>query len=308
MTASISLAQSKQLNQSLSEQSLNKPSTSRHANTLDNRSRTQMEPGIYTISNEAYHQGPGMSRSALLEFKRSPYHYWYKYKNPDYVAEAATSAQIFGNALHTFILELQKFATQFYILPKFDKRTKAGAEQWKQLQEEMGNRSLLTEAQYEELCAMKASFEKNTLAVQLIKNAKIEQSIYWNDPDTDILCKCRPDILHNGLVVDLKTAQDGSVWSFSKAIFDYGYHIQAAMIRAALQAIKGIDMQCFWFLVIEKSAPYVVSTYKLDKAALEKGQEAFSDLLQHYKQCLAADEWPAYPVQEISLPHYAFTF
>ncbi|WP_156792758.1 PD-(D/E)XK nuclease-like domain-containing protein [Rickettsiella massiliensis] len=226
--------------------------------------------------------------------------------NRDYIPESPTPAQILGHALHTAILEPEKFEEQFIVLPKVDKRTKAGAEKWKQLQETMGNRSLLTEAQYEELCVMKASFEKNTLAVQLIQNAKIEQSIYWNDPDTGILCKCRPDILHNGLVVDLKTAQDGSAWSFSKAVHDYGYHIQAAMIRSALQAIKGVDMQCFWFLVIEKLAPYVVSTYKLDKAALEKGQEAFSDLLQHYKQCLEADEWPAYPVQEISLPHYAF--
>jgi PDDEXK-like domain of unknown function (DUF3799) len=191
-------------------------------------------------------------------------------------------------------------------LPKFDKRTKAGAERWEQIQSEVGTKTILTETQYQELQLISESIYKNTLALQLIKNAQIEQSIYWNDLETGILCKCRPDILHNGLVVDLKTAQDGSVWSFSKAMYDYGYHIQAAMIRSALQAIKGIDVQCFWFLVIEKSAPYVVSTYKLDQSALNKGQEAFSDLLQHYKQCLEADEWPAYPVQEISLPHYAF--
>lgn len=237
---------------------------------MDNRSRKHREPGIYDISNEAYHQGPGISRSALLDFKRSPYHYWYKYKNPDYIPEPPTPAHILGHALHTTILEPEKFEEQFVVFPKVDKRTKDGAEKWKQLQEEMGNRSLLTEAQYEELQAMKAGFEKNTLAVQLIKNAQIEQSIYWNDPDTGILCKCRPDILHNGLVVDLKTAQDGSAWSFSKTMYDYGYHIQAAMIRAALQTIKGIDLQCFWFLVIEKSAPYVVSTYKLNKSGLGK--------------------------------------
>ena len=138
MTASISLAQSKQLNQSLSAQLLNKSTTSRHANTLDNRSRKHMEPGIYDISNEAYHQGPGISRSALLEFKKSPYHYWYKYKNPDYIPESPTPAQILGHALHTAILEPEKVEEQFVVLPKVDKRTKAGAEQWKQLQEKMG--------------------------------------------------------------------------------------------------------------------------------------------------------------------------
>lgn len=269
-------------------------------------SKKKIKPGIYDISVEDYHRGPGLSRSGLVEYKRSPYHYWYKYINPEYIPESPTPAQVLGNALHTVILEPDKFKGQFAVLPKIDKRTKAGAEQWKQLQSQLGNKMLLTESQYEELQAMKVNVEKNTLVVQLIQNAQIEQSLYWTDPDTGILCKCRPDILRPSLVADLKTAQDGSAWSFSKAIYDYGYHIQAAMIREALQAIKEIDIQSFWFIVIEKSAPYVVSTYKLDTAALEKGKEDFKALLQRYKSCLEKNDWPAYAAQEISLPQYAF--
>ncbi len=58
--------------------------------------------------------------------------------------------------------------------------------------------------------------------------------------------------------------------------------------------------------MIEKSAPYVVSTYKLDSAALEKGREDFKALLQRYKPCLEKNDWPAYEAQEIPLPNYAF--
>lgn len=263
--------------------------------------------GIYNnISNEAYHQGPGISRSALMEFRKSPYHYWYKYKNRDYVEEPSTSTQVFGNAFHSFILEPQKFASQFYILPKFDKRTKAGLERWHHIQREQVNKICLTEEQHQVLQHMAESLKQNGLALKLIEKAQIEQSLYWNDPDTGILCKCRPDILRPRLVADLKTAQDGSAWAFSKAVYEYGYHIQAAMIREALQVIQGIDIQSFWFLVIEKSAPYVVSTYKLDAAALEKGKEDFKALLSRYQACLKTNHWPAYEAQEISLPHYAF--
>jgi exodeoxyribonuclease VIII len=88
-----------------------------------------INPGIYNLSSEAYHHGPGISRSGLMEFKRSPYHYWYKHLNPDYIAEPATPAQIFGNALHTYVLEPEKFDQQFFVAPKFDKRTKADASQ-----------------------------------------------------------------------------------------------------------------------------------------------------------------------------------
>ena len=55
---------------------LNKLNVSHHADTLQSVKRSSMEPGMHTISNEVYHQGPAISRSALMEFKRSPYHYW----------------------------------------------------------------------------------------------------------------------------------------------------------------------------------------------------------------------------------------
>ncbi len=263
-------------------------------------------PGVYDISNDVYHQGAGISRSALMEFRKSPYHYWYKYLNPYYVPDAETPAQLFGKALHEFILDPKEFEKHYFMLPKFDKRTKAGSERWSLIQTEHANKTFLTESQYQEIQQMAESLQKNDVALKLIANAQIEQSIYWNDPDTGILCKCRPDILHNCLVADLKTAQDGSAWAFSKAIYDYGYHIQAAMIREALQAIKEIDIQSFWFIVIEKSPPYVVSTYKLDTAALEKGRENFKTLLDRYQSCLKTNHWPAYETQEISLPQYAF--
>ncbi|WP_010597300.1 PD-(D/E)XK nuclease-like domain-containing protein [Rickettsiella massiliensis] len=63
---------------------------------------------------------------------------------------------------------------------------------------------------------MAESLHQNKVALKLIADAQIEQSLYWKDPNTGILCKCRPDILRSSLVADLKTAQDGSAWSFSK--------------------------------------------------------------------------------------------
>ncbi|WP_010597600.1 PD-(D/E)XK nuclease-like domain-containing protein [Rickettsiella massiliensis] len=268
--------------------------------------QTTIKPGIYDISNEIYHQGSGISRSALMEFKKSPYHYWYKYLNPYYVPESATPAQIFGNALHTFILEPKEFEKQFFTLDKFDKRTKAGAERWKQIQAEQGIKTFLKEAQYQELQQMADSLQKNKLALQLIESAQIEQSLYWNDPETGILCKCRPDILQRNFVCDLKSAQDGSAWAFSKAVLDYGYHIQAAMIREALLHIQKIKIDDFFFIVVEKAEPFVTVVYQLDKKSIDKGRDEFKSLLQAYKQCLETDNWPSYRAQEISLPRYAF--
>lgn len=265
-----------------------------------------IKPGIYSLPPEAYHQGPRISRSGLMEFKRSPYHYWYKYLNPDYKSESATPAQILGNALHTLILEANEFEKRYFVIPKFNKITKEGKERWQKIKSELGKKETLTANQYQTLQHMAASLKKNKLATQLIENAEIEQSLYWADPDTGILCKCRPDILRSNLVCDLKTAQDGSPRSFQYAAFDYGYHIQAAMIQEALKHLKQKLIKDFLFLVIEKTAPYAISIYQLDEASLDKGYQEFKTLLARYQNCLETNNWPAYVIQEISLLRYAF--
>jgi hypothetical protein len=266
-----------------------------------------IKPGIYNLSPEAYHQGPGISRSGLMEFKRSPYHYWYKYINPDYTSEPATPAQILGNALHTYVLEPDEFDKRYFVIPEFNKVTKEGKERWQKIKSELGKKETLSVHQYQTLQHMAASLKKNKLAIQLLENAQMEQSLYWTDPDTGILCKGRPDILHSNLVCDLKTAQDGSPRSFQYAAFDYGYYIQAAMIQEALKHLKQKIIKDFLFLVIEKTAPYVISIYQLDQASLDKGYQEFKTLLSRYQQCLETNDWPAYAIQEISLPRYAFS-
>ena len=148
--------------------------------------------------------------------------------------------------------------------------------------------------------------QRHPLAVPLIKHAKVEPSLYWNDPDTGILCKCRPDLLRHTLVADLKTTKDASPRAFQKDVLSYGYHLQAVMIQAALQVLNGVEMNHFWFIVIEKEPPYLVAVYQLDDAALAEGRARFKQLLHDYQHCLSTQDWLAYPVQTISLPAYAF--
>lgn len=269
-------------------------------------SEKKIKPGIYDLSIDDYHLGPGISRSGLMEFKRSPYHYWYRYLNPDYKPESSTPAQIIGNALHTLILEPNQFENRYFVLPEFNKTTKEGKAYWLKIQSELGQRETLSMNHFKIAEAMAESFRKHELASQFLEKAKVEQSIYWIDPDTNILCKCRPDILRSNLVVDLKTTQDGSARSFSKTVYNYGYHIQAAMIQEALKELKQTIIKDFLFLVIEKSAPYAISIYQLDEASIEQGRYEFKQLLMRYKHCLETNEWPAYTIQTISIPRYAF--
>ena len=74
-------------------------------------------------SNEVYHQSKAISSSALKTiYKKSVYHYLNQ-------APRYGGALQLGSAIHTAVLEPEKFYDEYYISPKIDKRTKAGKEE-----------------------------------------------------------------------------------------------------------------------------------------------------------------------------------
>src|SRR5215813_11398325 len=76
--------------------------------------------GCYpNITNEEYHADKAyLSRSALMDFDKSPYTYWAKHLNPDRPKKDATPAMELGTAFHTLILEPHLFQKNYFIMPE----------------------------------------------------------------------------------------------------------------------------------------------------------------------------------------------
>lgn len=267
---------------------------------------TTIQPGIYDISNEAYHSGGGISRSGIMEFKTSPLHYWDRYLNPDRERGESTVALEFGNALHTFVLEPNEFFKRYAVAPKVDKRTTAGKTAWQIFENENAGKELITEVILKELENMAAVLFAHPEIKELITGAKYEKSIYWRDNDTGLLLKCRPDIWHSFAICDLKTTADASQYAFEKSVYQYGYHIQAAMMQDAIQALEGKWLDDFIFIPIEKKRPYATTYYPLDPMAIEEGRKEYKKQLVGMKECMERNSWPGYQSKIISLPRYAF--
>ena len=86
-----------------------------------------IKPGIYlNIENEAYHRGTGISKSALDKISRSPAHYKSSLEAP----AKPTDSMILGSAVHAAILEPDLFASKYIAMPKIDRRTKTGKEDY----------------------------------------------------------------------------------------------------------------------------------------------------------------------------------
>lgn len=261
-------------------------------------------PGFYDISNDEYHNSEGVSRSGIKLFMQSPRHYWYRYINPNFV-KTSSDAYEFGNAFHTYILEPKLFERDYFVSKKINRTTTKGKEEYAQSLIDAAGKIMIDESDFQKIKEMKESIYSDGLARELITDAQYEKSIYWYDPDTGLLCKCRPDIWQKRFVVDLKTTADASYWSFQRDIYKYGYHIQMAMIREGLKHALNIDMRDFISLPIEKSPPFCPAIYPFDEAAIEAGLNEFKKNLMAIKICMDKNTWPSYQTQTMTLPRYA---
>ncbi len=270
-----------------------------------------MNPGVHDITIEQYHSGPGISRSGIEEFRRSPLHYWHKYINPERPvrekSEITTKrdALEFGNAFHTYILEPEEFEKRYMVASKINRTSNAGKAAYAEMMLKANGRELLCSESFVELQAMNAGLDRSATARGLIEDGFYEKSLFWTDKDTGILCKVRPDIWHNNMIVDLKTCANASYREFQRSVYSYGYYVQAAMIHEALRVLYGTNMMNFIFVAIEKEAPYAVAVYQLDELAIHRGIEDFKKTLFEMKQCFDNNRWPTYPDSIITLPAYA---
>lgn len=97
--------------------------------------------------------------------------------------------------------------------------------------------------------------------------AEIEQSGFWQDPDTGIWCKFRPDWMRlaERLVLDWKKTDDVSEENIAASIQRYGYYRQEAWYRTGLAAILGCKPMDFGFAFafVEDTFPHLVEVKEL---------------------------------------------
>lgn len=259
--------------------------------------------GVYDISNNEYHASNGISRSMLMEFKRSPYHYWYKYLSGKCAPEEATPAMNLGNAVHTLTLEENKFDEEFYIchqqtIPRRDSAP------YEKLLSEANGKIILSKSQYVQAVMMAKSVKDDEYAAPLLQDCLIERSIYFTHKETGLLVKARPDAMSGSIVCDLKTTADAREHKFQSSAMVYGYFIQAAIIKNALDSIES-PMDDFVFICVEKEEPYAVASYITKPEAIEYGDKQFNDLMRGLKKCIDSNKWPSYGIKDLDVPGYA---
>ncbi|EJV4192242.1 exodeoxyribonuclease VIII [Salmonella enterica] len=266
-----------------------------------------IQPGIYyDIPNEAYHAGPGVSKSQLDDIADTPAIYLWRKNAP--VDTEKTKSLDTGTAFHCRVLEPEEFSKRFIIAPEFNRRTSAGKEEEKTFLEECARtgRTVLTAEEGRKIELMYQSVMALPLGQWLVESAGYaESSVYWEDPETGILCRCRPDkiIPEFHWIMDVKTTAD--IQRFRTDYYDYRYHVQDAFYSDGYRAQFG-EIPTFVFLVASTTAEcgrYPVEIFMMGEDAKLAGQREYRRNLQTLAECLNNDEWPA--IKTLSLPRWA---
>lgn len=260
--------------------------------------------GVFDYTNEQYHASEGLSRSKLWKFKQLPYKFWYEHLSGEYVSPADTEAFILGDLVHTITLEPHLFDDLYIISPDIDRRTKQGKLDYEEFKERAIGKSVIRPDILEQAISMAKSLNANSTVCDLLRDAKMEKSIYWKHEPTGLICKARPDVWQRHIVSDLKTTQDAGYRGFQLSAYKYGYFLQAAMIYEALKSI-GEPFSNFVNICVEKQKPYAVGLYMMDDEALQFGLDQYNYLMERIYSCYETNVWPDYGIQKLTIPRYA---
>lgn len=257
-------------------------------------------PGLIDMSIDWYHDsccpGPSISSSGLRTiFGQSPAHYWSdSCLNPNRVPPPEKEAFNVGRAAHHLLLGEANFSEHFAIRPdKWDSWRTSAAKEWRDEMIACGI-TVLNPEHIEIIRGMAESLAGNTLIQAGILNGQIERSLIWQDKESGVWLKARPDAIPIDCadVADLKTARGVDHLDMMKAVAERGYHIQGALIGMAFREVLGIEMSSFSLVFVEKTPPYCCRVVTLKPEDIALGEDQIRASLKIFKRCLETGEWP----------------
>lgn len=253
-------------------------------------------------NHSAYAAVDAVNWSTLKWMRESPLVYRHRLLH----GYADTPALAMGRVTHTLVFEPQKFDAEYAIWDGGDRR---GAD-WKEFAQANAGRTIFKPAEIETAVAMADAVRNHPLVQPYLAGGLFEHAVQWEDMDTGIACKARPDwiIPSTRILLDLKTAVSADSRRFGSAAARYGYHLQMAMYRNAITYGLGWAPNKVKIVVVEKDAPHEVSIFDVPEDALDAAAEEVADLLRRVQVCRQTNTWPGRYLEEqpLALPAYIY--
>ena len=235
-----------------------------------------------------------------------------------------TAAMNVGTAFGLALLEPEEFSRRVIERPAFsgpqapeEFRGKGARERIAEWKEAHRDYIQLAPDEWAWVAAAVATTKRTPAYQRLMSTThKIEHSIVWDDADTGLRVKARPDLWlpDVGCTADLKVTSgaltDRELGSY---VVSYYAHLQGAMCMRGLIA-NGKPFRAHHLIFVSRAGDTPlcrVVTMKIDEATqdpswLELGEAQFDALLAEYAACVRADQWEDYGDRGTVLPVPAY--
>lgn len=268
-------------------------------------------PGVYDIDIDDYHSqrccpGPSISSGGLRMIKHTcPAMFWaYSDLNPNRIVRDTASLS-FGRAAHALVLGEPEFNSKFVISPFDDFKTNE-AKHWRDEQE----RQVVKAKDFDTIVEMANAQKADKQVMNAFSEGQPEKSLLWQDADTGIWLKARPDWMPNFPAIryttEYKTAQSIQPRLLSVSVFKYGYEMQAALCLDGIEIVTGRKPLGMAHVCQEKAAPYLVDLRLFSDEQIAWGRRQYRRALMKFADCLEHNTWPGYTQnpQFFETPYY----
>ena len=274
------------------------------------------------MPDDQYHKLPAIGASMLEDLRSSRRLYQDKYVMGNYV-HTSSDAMVLGKMIHARVLEPEKYESMLAPPPpdfgpdgkKWLRRKGSEHETaWNAYMESVKDLIPATNADRTivERIADRLTHHKRARRILEGKGSP-EFSIFWDDKNTGLRCKCRVDWMAD-FPVDIKTTADPSPQAFSRVVQKFGYHRKASHYRAGIAAYTGEELPML-HLVVGTVAPYQVAVYEIDDRTeptsnIHLGDVQRKTMMEELKHCLDTGDWSdpwERDVNTLPLPRWAYT-
>lgn len=257
------------------------------------------------MTEAEYRAHSALNYSLAKHLLDSPAHFVAAKENP----VVPTAAMVLGTLVHGMALEGHSPADLAWVKPEgLNLATTAGKE-WKAGIDDI--RPVISHEDAETAKRMVDAIMQHEMAREILGQCSHREMPIIAEMKT-VECKGKLDACgSNGrdwAIVDIKTTQKAGPKDFVRAVVDGRYDMQAAWYQLLLAAHYGLEERPeFFWIAVEKTAPFVVAVHTLDEAWAEEGLAKVETALARYQRCMESGVWekPYEGINTLTKPAWA---
>lgn len=238
--------------------------------------------------------------SSLMAMDKSPKHFHHAWTKPT----EPTAAMTKGTLIHSLLLEQD--ISHYVPRPLNEKGdlVRSNSKEYQAFLDANPGKTPIHPDDYEPMYEMLTAFCDNKRAMDILKDSRIEHSVFAQDPETGLLLKARPDIWGSSFLADLKST--ANIARFERQIFQEMYDVRLAHYAKTIEYATGESLEEFFFIVYESSAPYCSKIFRMKRADMDAAKEKWRMLINQVSVCMKNNAFPGFDdsIQLVERPKF----